>query len=129
MFSQSNKQKSLAIVRIITGLLMIFHGFEVFDAKLLADYAQWDMFKNLSFGLIMVYIGKGSELIAGILLMIGFWTRIASIILIITMTYILFFIGNGKFWYEDQHPFLFILLGFIYLFNGAGVWGIDRKEF
>jgi putative oxidoreductase len=129
MFNQLNKEKALAIVRIITGILLVYHGLEVFNVKQMAEYAQWDMFKNLSFGLIMVYIGKGSELIAGILLMIGFWTRLASIILILTMIYITFFIGKGKFWYEDQHPFLFILLGFIYLFNGAGIWGFDKKEY
>ena len=129
MFNQSNKEKALAIVRIIMGMLLVYHGFEVFNPKLMAEYAQWDMFKNLSFGLIMVYIGKGSELIVGLLLILGLWTRFASIILILTMVYITFFIGKGKFWYEDQHPFLFILLGIIYLFNGAGLWGFDKKEY
>jgi putative oxidoreductase len=129
MFNQLNKQKALAIVRVITGMLLVYHGFEVFNPKLMAEYAKWDMFMNLPFGLIMVYIGKGSELIVGLLLILGLWTRLASIILILTMIYITFFIGNGKFWYEDQHPFLFILLGFIYLFNGAGIWGFDKKEF
>lgn len=129
MFNQLNKEKALAIVRIITGILLVYHGLEVFNVKQMAEYTQWDMFKNLSFGLIMVYIGKGSELLVGLMLILGLWTRLASIILILTMIYITFFIGKGKFWYEDQHPFLFILLGFIYLFNGAGIWSFDKKEF
>jgi putative oxidoreductase len=42
------------------------------------------------------------------------------------MLYITFFVGNGVFWYGDQHPFMFVLLGIIYLFNGGGVFSIEN---
>jgi putative oxidoreductase len=116
-----------AIVRVITGLLLAYHGFEVFDAKLMKDYAQWDMFKDLPIGLVLVYLGKGAEFVAGILLALGLFTKLASVITIITMLGIMFFVGHGKFWYEDQHPFLFVLLALIFLFNGGGRWSIDER--
>ena len=116
-----------AIVRIIAGLLLAYHGLEVFDGKLMKDYSQWDMFKDLPIGLVLVYLGKGAELVTGILLALGLFTKLASVITIITMLGITFFIGHGKFWYEDQHPFLFVLLALIFFFNGGGRWSIDEK--
>lgn len=116
-----------AVVRIITGLFMAYHGFEIFDSKLMNDYAQWDMFKELPLGLVLVYLGKGAEFVAGILLALGLFTKIASGIIAVTMLSITFFVGHGKFWYEDQHPFLFVLLALIFFFNGAGSWSLDSK--
>jgi uncharacterized membrane protein YphA (DoxX/SURF4 family) len=116
-----------AIIRIITGLFMAYHGFEIFDAKLMNDYAQWDMFKELPMGLALVYLGKGAEFVAGILLTLGLFTKLASIIIAVTMLSITFFVGHGKFWYEDQHPFLFVLLALVFFFNGAGTWSLDSK--
>lgn len=116
-----------AIVRIITGLFMVYHGFEIFDAKLMNDYAQWEMFKELPMGLVLVYLGKGAEFVAGILLALGLFTKLASIIIAVTMLSITFFVGHGKFWYEDQHPFLFVLLALIFFFNGAGAWSLDSR--
>lgn len=115
-----------AIVRVITGLLLAYHGFEIFDTKLMYSYTQWDMFKELPIGLLLIYLGKGAELLAGILLVLGLFTKLASVITILTMLGIIFFIGNGKFWYEDQHPFLFVLLALIFFFNGGGRWSIDE---
>jgi uncharacterized membrane protein YphA (DoxX/SURF4 family) len=116
-----------AIIRIVTGLFMVYHGFEIFDAKLMNDYAQWDMFKDLPMGLVLVYLGKGAEFVAGILLTLGLFTRLASIIIAVTMLSITFFVGHGKFWYEDQHPFLFVLLALVFFFNGARTLSLDSK--
>ena len=81
-------------------------------------------FKKFASPLFVVYIGKGAELLAGILLTIGLFTRLASVVLIGTMLYIAFYIGSGKIWYEDQHPFLFVLLGLVFFFSGSGKWSV-----
>jgi putative oxidoreductase len=120
--------RALAFVRIVVGLLMIYHGKEVFDASLMQEYAKWESFKDQS-AVFMVYAGKSSELIAGILLTVGFLTRIGSILLTGTMAYITFFVGHGRFWYEDQHPFMFVLFGILFFFTGAGAWSIDKVLF
>ena len=73
--------------------------------------------------------GKTAELVAGFLLTIGLFTRIAAIIIIGTFIYIPFFVGNGKIWYEDQYPFLFALFGCVFFFVGSGKWSIDNILF
>ncbi len=117
-----------AIVRMIVGLLLIYHGQEVFQAKLMDSYANWDNFKG-SYGHLMVYAGKLAELIAGLSIFLGLFIRLGALICIGTFTYITFFFGQGRFWYEEQHPFMFLLFGVLYLFTGSGIWSLDGLIF
>ena len=123
------QNQGLTILRIVVGIFMIYHGWQAFDANAIKEYAKWDVFKNFSSPSLLVYLGKISELLAGILLVIGCFTRLACIIMIVTMLFISFVIGNGKIFYEDQYPFLFAILGLVFFFTGAGKWSIDNYLF
>ncbi|MBS1597212.1 MAG: DoxX family protein [Bacteroidetes bacterium] len=123
------QQSGIGLLRIIVGGFMIYHGWEVFDAATMKGYAGWDNFKNSSMGLLLVYLGKTAELLAGVMLLLGCFTRVACVVLIVTMLYISLFLGHGKIWYEDQYPFLFVLLGFVFIFSGPGKWSVDRLLF
>ena len=101
----------------------------MFDAAAMSEYFKWDMFKDSSIARIFVYGGKVAELVSGILLVLGLFTRVACLILICTLSYIAFFVGHGKIWYEDQYPFLFVLIGFIFIFTGPGSFSLDDVIF
>lgn len=118
----------LTFIRIAVGIFMIYHGWEIFSDAKIGEYLKWDTFKTSS-GKTLVYLGKGAELVGGILLVLGLFTRLAAIILIGPMIYITFFLGNGKIWYEDQYPFLFILLGLVFFFMGGGRLSLDHLLF
>lgn len=119
---------SLATVRIILGTLLIYHGQEIFHPQIMAGYLEWETFRG-SMGTFKAYAGKSSELIAGILLAIGFLTRAGAALVAGTFLYITFFVGEGRFWYEDQHPFMFFLFGVLFLFAGPGKWSVDGLAF
>ena len=123
---QSN---GLAFIRILIGISLIYHGWEIFNTRAMNEYFKWDMFKDSSLAKTFVYAGKVSELISGILLLLGLFTRIACVIVICTMAYIAFFVGHGKIWYEDQYPFLFVIIGFIFIFTGPGSFSLDNVIF
>lgn len=117
-YSPVNREGGIAGIRIIVGLFMVYHGWEVFGSETMKGYLAQDAFKNYSSPLPMIYLGKTAELISGLLLTFGILTRVGSLILIFTMLYISFFVGHGKVWYEDQHPFLFVLLALVFFFTG-----------
>nr|WP_290937679.1 DoxX family membrane protein [Haliscomenobacter sp.] len=71
--TQFYRENILAILRIIIGLLLIYHGYEVFDATTMKGYLEWDDFKS-PLGAFLVYAGKGAEFVAGVLLTLGFLT-------------------------------------------------------
>ena len=122
------QDQGLAIIRIVTGLFLVYHGWEVFDQEKMKGYLTWDQFKtpNASF---IVHLGKAMEFIAGILLSLGLFTRVTSLVIAGTMLYISFFVGTGKIWYEDQHPFLFVLLALVFFFAGPGKYSLDNFFF
>ena len=99
---------------------------EIFDAVKMKGYTGWDTFKTST---MMPYIGKAAELIAGILLLLGLLTRFACLMIVGTFLYITFFVGSGKFWMDDQHPFLFVMLALVFFFAGAGKFSLDNRLF
>lgn len=118
----------LTLIRCTIGIFLIYHGWEVFSESKINGYLQWNEFKNAN-GKLMVYSGKAAELIAGILFVLGLFTRIACLLIIGVMCYIVFFLGKGIIWYDDQHPFLFVLLALAFFFTGAGNLSLDKMIF
>jgi uncharacterized membrane protein YphA (DoxX/SURF4 family) len=116
----------IALVRIITGILMVWHGWELFDAEKISMYSGWFAEKKYSNPSLMVYAGKGAELLAGVGFLLGLFTRLASVAAIAAFAGIIFMLGDkGKIFQGDQHPFLFILLALVFFFTGPGSWSVD----
>jgi putative oxidoreductase len=122
-------QLGLNLIRIITGLLMVYHGAEVLDPKKISDYANWLTDLHFPAPSLMAYLGKGAEFIGGILFTVGLLTRLATVALAITMAVITFGMGSGKFLTEDQHPFMFLLMFILFFFTGAGKISFDYLLF
>jgi putative oxidoreductase len=118
-------QNGMLTLRILIGGMMAYHGMEVFDPPTMDSYLTYDAIKILPVPRFMVYLGKGMELVTGICFVVGFLTRLAAMFMAIDMLYICFFIGNGKFYYQDQHPFLFALLAIVFFFTGPVKLSID----
>lgn len=123
--SHSLRDTGLGIVRIFFGAFMIYHGWEIFERSKMTEYSKWMMDLKLYAPSFIPYLGKAIELVAGICILLGMFTRIAVIPLAITMLFICFVIGKGRIFMEEQHPFLFVLLSVLFFFTGAGRWSID----
>jgi putative oxidoreductase len=122
-------ESALATIRILVGLLMAYHGLEIFQSEVMATYQTWDIIKQMPSPVLMVYLGKGLELVTGVCFIFGIFTRIAALLMAIDLLFICFVVGKGRFYYEDQHPFLFALLAAIYFFTGPVKWSIDQRIF
>lgn len=121
-------KQGIGIVRITIGIFLIYHGQEIFHPEIIKGYSEWEIFKGSS-GMLMIYAGKSSELVAGVLLFLGLLTRPGAIMIAGTFAYITFFVGQGRFYYEDQHPFMFLLFGVLFSFTGPGAWSLDAVIF
>jgi len=120
----------IAIVRIITGALLIYHGWELFDVVKMKEYSSWFVERQYTNPAAWAYAGKFAELISGIGFVLGFFTRLASLASIAAFCGIIFILGDkGKIFESDQHPFLFILLAIVFFFTGPGVYSLDNLIF
>jgi putative oxidoreductase len=123
------RDNGLAVLRIITGMLMTYHGAEIFDRTKMLPYMEWDVIKSLPAPEIMLYIGKGLEFVTGLCFVFGLFTRIAAVFMAVDMLFICFKVGGGKFYYQDQHPFLFALIALVFFFTGPVKWSLDKRLF
>jgi uncharacterized membrane protein YphA (DoxX/SURF4 family) len=120
----------LALVRIITGILLMWHGWETFSQEKMTMYAGWFVERNYPSPAAWAYAGKIAELLAGIGFILGLFTRLASVAAILAFGGIIFILGDkGKIFQGDQHPFLFILLALVFLFTGGGKYSVDNYMF
>ncbi len=120
----------IALVRIITAILLIWHGWESFDAEKMKMYTGWFVERKYSNPELWAYAGKVAELLAGIGFLLGLFTRLASIATIAAFAGVIFILGDkGKIFQGDQHPFLFILLAVVFLFTGPGALSLDGLFF
>jgi putative oxidoreductase len=121
---------AIAVVRIIIGVFMIYHGIEIFSEEKMKGYEKFlgDDLK-MSNAVLLSYMGKAMELVAGICLTLGFLTRPASVLMAAALGFITFGIGNGRVYMEEQHPFMFVLFAVIFFFDGGSKWSVDNLLF
>lgn len=127
ILKQKRVNRGMAILRMVTGLMMVYHGLELFSAEKMDMYRSWDIIKRLPVSNVLLYIGKAGELITGIFLTLGLFTRWSALAMAFIMLFISFYIGKGKFWYNDQHPFLFAMMALVFAIFGPGAWALDNK--
>jgi putative oxidoreductase len=120
----------IALVRIITGMFLVYHGWEVFNTEQMKTYTGWFVERKYSNPSGWAYAGKIAELLAGIGFVLGLFTRLASIAAISAFAGIILILGDkGKIFQGDQHPFLFILLAIVFLVTGPGALSLDGLIF
>lgn len=117
--------QALALLRIVAALLFIQHG----TAKLF-DFPHADL-PAAMLGIPTVAIGV-LELVGGVLVLIGLFTRPAALILAGEMAVAYFAVHASKSMYPLQNGGdAAILFCFVFLYlaaAGAGPWSIDNRE-
>jgi len=121
---------AIAVTRIIVGAFMIYHGAEIFSQEKMDGYEKF-LTNDIKMGnaVMLSYMGKASELLAGTLLVTGLFTRAGAVLMAGTMSFITFFIGSGRVYMEEQHPFMFVLFALIFFFDGGKRWSLDNLLF
>jgi putative oxidoreductase len=122
--SSALSEKGVAIIRSSFGLLLIIHGTQVFHIDEMQSYGPWLTELGVPVPLFSAYLGKVIELVGGLFLVLGVFTRLACILLMLTFLFITIVMADGKIFTDGQHPFLFFLISAIFFFAGSGVWTV-----
>lgn len=77
-----------------------------------------------SYGLVIF-----AELVCALLLVLGFFTRLATIPLIIAMLVIIFDVNSGKPINNFETPLLYMMIYVVLMITGAGKYSLDYKFF
>jgi putative oxidoreductase len=117
----------LSALRIITGLLFLAHG----TVKLFAWPIAMDWFKDLQLFSLMGLAGV-LEIVGGILIVLGLFTRYTAFILsgMMAVAYFMGHAGQG-FWPIANQGELAIMFCFVFLYlaaAGGGPLSIDAKR-
>ena len=122
-FLNNYKEHSYALMRIVTGYLFLWHGTQKF-----CDFPREWPRGDLS---LLQTVGGGIEVIGGILILVGLFTRPAAFICAGQMAVAYWFFhaprGNPVFPILNGGD-LAVLFTFVFLYiacRGAGKWSID----
>jgi len=116
------------ILRVVAGLIIFKYGLEIFSGDKMKGYTDW--LTDLGFPApgFMAYTGKLCELIGGMLMALGLFTRLAAIPLLITMSVIGFVMGEPELLAADG-SILLLLIFLHFLLVGPGKLSLDHILF
>lgn len=125
---------ALVILRVGLGLILIPHGaqklFGWFGGMGYEKFVA--LFNTLGYkpGVVWVTLVALTEFIGGILLVLGLFTRLAALALVIFMIVAVHFTsGKGFFWTQGglEYSLLILFVGLVFLIRGGGEYSLDRK--
>lgn len=121
-------ENGIIFVRIVTAAMIIPHGWEIFDPKQMADMKN--LLHDVHFPLpdLMGYVAKCTEIAGGVLLAVGLFTRIITVLLMICMFVVTWLMGGGSPFVSETSS-LFFLIFLVFFFQGPGKWSLDSVWF
>ncbi len=114
----------LLVFRLGAGILMAAHGYDKFihyNEMKVKFMSFMGLSPSITLGLVIF-----AELFCAILVVVGFFTRLACIPLIILTVVIIFQVGNADFFGKQELPALYLAAYIALLFAGPGKFSIDN---
>ena len=115
---------ALLVLRLGFGILLAHHGYlKISDFHQTVGYTMdfMGIGKSASASLVIF-----AELFCGCLIIIGLFTRIACIPIIILFAVIIFKVGHADFFGKEELPTAYIIPFIALLFTGAGKISVDN---
>ena len=121
-FIRPYESHAYALLRIVAGFLFLWHGM----SKLLGIPAP----PPPEAPAFVIYVGGGIELVAGALVMLGLFTRLAAFIASGEMA-VAYWLAHGTrallpIQNQGELAVLYCFVFLYFVFAGAGAWSIDR---
>ena len=124
---------ALPLLRVVMGLILVPHGCQKFFGWFhgLGFEGFNQLFDKLGYhpGVVYTILAGGTELIGGICLVLGLFTRVASLFLVIFMIFgAQFTAQKGFFWTQGgaEYSLLILTVGLVFLIRGGGLYSLDE---
>jgi putative oxidoreductase len=128
----------LFVLRVVLGAIFFAHGAQKtigwFGGPGHSGIMQW--FAHQHIPVLLAWLAIIAEFLGGLALMLGFFTRIAALGIVVNMVVATAMVGlpNGLFmnWFGNQKGegiefyLLVIVIGLTLILQGAGRWSVDR---
>lgn len=125
---RNNYDLPFTILRIWLGIAFIMHGLPgIFSTDFMAGHIGMMEVYGIPAPSFMAYLSKGGELLAGLLLLFGIFTRFGALIVIINMTVATFLAMRGDIFedFQAQMSFTYLIIGVTILIGGVTKYSID----
>ncbi len=116
---------AILLLRLWLGAMMIYHGFpKVFTNN--AGFIEYLTKFGFPAPSVMAALAAGAEFFGGILIVVGFLTRPAAMLVLITML-VASFVAHGADPFSKQElPLTYSILALALFLSGAGAFSVER---
>ncbi len=132
VLTQSYFKEPLVLLRVWLGIAFIMHGTPgIFSPDYMLGHTAIMESFGLPFPELLAYLSKGGELISGILLILGLFTRPAAVVIIVNMLVATFFAMQGDIFgdFQGEISFTYLLVALVLFLAGPGLFALDHKLF
>lgn len=125
-FLDNYKEYGVVFVRLIIGFHLIYGTQDnVFSYARMEEFAAFLSQNGVPFPLFSAFLSAYAQFICGILFVVGFFTRLAAIVMIINFIFAIIIAHIGD-TYPNMFPALMMLFASIFfLIHGAGKLSVD----
>jgi putative oxidoreductase len=115
----------ILVIRVLVPLLLLTHGYDKFLSFLngATDFPD-PLHIGVRFSHALAVVG---EVIAPLFIILGLWTRVASVIEIIHFLVVVFLMHAGEPLSEKEHGLLFLIPYVTIFLTGAGKYSLDES--
>ena len=119
----------MVLLRIWLGIAFINHGLPgIFSNDFMDGHAAMVDLFNIPLPVFAAYASKGGELLSGILLLFGLFTRVGALVVILNMTIVTIFALQGQVFsdFQTEISFTYLIMGIAIFLKGTTPFSIDR---
>lgn len=117
------------IIRLLIGFHLVYGTHDkIFSTKSMLSIISWFQTQGIPFPSFSAYLSAYCQFFCGLLFLVGIFTRMAGLIMVINFVCAIAFVHIGD-TYSNTFPALVMLSGSLYLlFNGAGSMAVERNK-
>ncbi len=116
---------AILLLRLWLGAMMMYHGFpKVFTNS--AGFVEYLTKSGFPVPSVMAALAAGAEFFGGLLIIVGFLTRPAVVLVLITMLVAGLIAHSGEPFAKQELPLTYAMLSFALFLSGSGAFSVEK---